>query len=338
MEGGSGAVSELAPAPGVVYLDTAGGFHQELDSEELAVAVAEGTGALWVHIDSSVDEQYRLLNDLFHFHPLAVEDVRSPNCRVKLEEYEGCLFVVVRGVRFATETPEPYDLETKNLYLFIGPTFLVTAHAGPSAPIAEVRKRLGSAPDQLGRGVDRLAYQALDALVDHYFPLLDQIDEFVDDLEDSIFRGREGILLEQIFELKRSLLLLRRHLAPMREVAATLANRPSTYLRPETQIYLRDVYDHVVRQLESVETYREMVSGALETNLMVVSNRMNEVMKALSVIATVVLPPTLLASVYGMNFDYLPGTDSSAGFWIAIVIMAAISLGFLAYVWRKGWL
>lgn len=338
MEGGVGAVSGNSSAPGVAYLDEAGGFHQTLEPEVLAAVVAGGTGVLWVDINSKDDEQYRLLNDIFHFHPLAIEDVRSPNCRVKLEEYEGSLFVVVRGVRFATETPEPYDLDTQNLYLFIGPTFLVTAHAGPSAPVAEVQARLATAPDQLGRGVDRLAYQVIDALVDHYFPLLDQLDEFVDDLEDSIFRGGETIMLEQIFELKRSLLVLRRHLAPMREVTALMANRPSTYLRPETQIYLRDVYDHVVRQLESVETYREMVSGALETNLMVVSNRMNEVIKALSVIATVVLPPTLLASIYGMNFEYLPGTGTRLGFWIAIAVMAAISVGFLYYVWRKRWL
>jgi magnesium transporter len=322
----------------VAYLDAAGGFHRDLSGELLAKAVAAETGTLWVDIDSESDEQYRLLSELFHFHPLAVEDVRSPDCRVKLEEYEGCLFVVMRGVRFAVETPEPYDLDTQNLHRFVGARFLVTAHAGPSAPIREIFERLSTSPDHLGRGVDRLAYQIIDALVDHYFPLLDQIDDFVDDLEDAIFRGRDGVLVEQIFQLKRALLVLRRHLAPMREVSSTLANRPSDYLRLETQIYLRDVYDHVVRQLESVETYRELVSGALETNLMGISNRMNEVMKALSVIATVVLPPTLLASVYGMNFEHLPGTGSPIGFWIAIVVMAAISLGFLAYVWRKRWL
>jgi magnesium transporter len=293
---------------------------------------------LWVDIDSASDEQFQLLSDLFHFHPLAVEDVRSPNCRVKLEEYEGCLFVVVRGVHFATETPEPYDLKSQNLYLFLGPRFLVTAHAGPCEPAAISRERLLAAPDQLGRGVDRLAYHVIDTLVDGYFPLLDQIDLFVDELEDSIFSGGDGVLVEQIFDLKRALLVLRRQLAPMREVSSTLANRPSSYLRPETQIYLRDVYDHVVRQLESVETYRELVSGALETNLMVISNRMNEVMKALSVIATIVLPPTLLASIYGMNFEYLPGTRSPLGFWVAVVVMGAISLGFLGYVWRKRWL
>lgn len=338
MEGSNGGVSRGEMGPRVIYLDEAGGFHDTIGPSELAALATAGEGSLWVDIDSRSDEQFRLLTDLFHFHPLAVEDVRSPNCRVKVEEYEGYLFLVVRGVRFATDTPEPYDMDPQNLYLFIGPHFLVTAHAGRSAPIEEVRLRIESAPDQLGRGVDRLAYQIVDVLVDHYFPLLDQIDDFVDEIEDMIFRGGDGMLLEEIFELKRALLVLRRHLAPQREVAATLANRPSPYLRPETQIYLRDVYDHVVRQLESVETYRELVSGALETNLMVISNRVNEVMKVLSVIATVVLPPTLVASVYGMNFENMPGTGSPAGFWMALLAMLAIALGFLGYLWKKRWL
>lgn len=320
------------------FLDEAGNFQRSLSPEALAAIVAAGKGSLWIDIDSKSDAQYRLLTDLFQFHPLAVEDVRSPGCRIKVEEYEGCLFIVVRGVHFATETPEPYDMDTQNLYLFLGPGFLVTAHAGRCISVEKVLERLVAAPDQLGRGVDRLAYHVVDTLVDLYFPLLDQIDDFVGDLEDSIFQGGDGVLVEQIFQLKRSLLVLRRHLAPMREVGSTLANRPSEYLRLETQIYLRDVYDHVVRQLESVETYREMVSGALETNLMVISNRMNEVMKALSVIATVVLPPTLLASVYGMNFEYIPGTQYRLGFWVAVIVMAGISGLFLAYVWRKRWL
>jgi magnesium transporter len=338
VEGRKIAPSDHSSAPELAYLDAAGGFHQSLDAEALAAIVAAGDGLLWLHIDSKDDEQFRLLNDLFHFHPLAVEDVRSPDCRVKVEEYDGYLFVVFRGVRFATETPEPYDLDARNLYLFLGPRFLVTAHAGRSAAVETARDRLLAAPDQLGRGVDLMAYHIIDALVDGYFPLLDQIDIFVDDLEDRIFRGGDGVLLEQIFQLKRAMLLLRRQLAPMREASSTLANRPSDYLRQEAQIYLRDVYDHVVRQLESVEAYREMVSGALETNLMVISNRVNEVMKALSVIATVVLPPTLLASIYGMNFEHLPGTHSPVGFWVALVVMAAVSGGFLAYVWRKRWL
>jgi len=144
--------------------------------------------------------------------------------------------------------------------------------------------------------------------------------------------------MERIFDLKRALLALRRHLAPMREVTATLANRPSAYLRPETQIYFRDVHDHVVRQVESVETFRDILSGAMDGYLSSVSNRMNEVIKALSVIATIVLPPTLVASVYGMNFAWMPGLHHPWGFWLALLAMVLISGGFILYMWWKRWL
>jgi len=320
------------------FLDEEGTLRQRLPRPMLEEVLRSGRGPLWVDIDSTRDEEFTLLSELFGFHPLAVEDTRSPDCRIKIEEYEGYLFIVVRGIRFAVETPEPYDIDTRNLYLFLGPQYLVSVHAGPSRSTETVAERLEVAPELLGRGLDHLTHLILDTLVDFYFPLLDQIDDFVDELEDRIFAGDDGELMQSIFDLKRTLLSLRRHLAPMREVAGTLANRPSPYLRPEVQVYFRDVYDHVVRQLESVETFRELVTGALELNLSVVSNRTNEVIKVLSIIATVVLPPTLVASVYGMNFEWMPGLHHPRGFWLAMAMMGVISAAFLVYLWRKHWL
>lgn len=324
--------------PILIFRDGEGRVRNDLALDQLEALLESGEGSLWLDVDAEDDEEYRLLTDLFHFHPLAVEDVRSPECRIKIGEYDGALFIVVREAEFRTEQPGSYLLDTKNFYLFIGDRFIVTAHLGHSKTAAEIGRRFASGADLLARGVDHLAYEILDTLVDEYFPLLDQIDDFVDELEDRIFHSRETRLVEQIFELKRALLLLRRQLAPMREVAMGLANRPSHYLRPETQVYLRGFYDHLVRQLESVETYRELVASVLEMNLMVLSNQVNEVMKALSIIATVVLPPTLVASIYGMNFEHLPGTSTPIGFWLALLAMALISGAFLYYLWRKRWL
>ncbi|HEX7050030.1 MAG TPA: magnesium/cobalt transporter CorA [Longimicrobiales bacterium] len=317
-------------------VDADGALRSDLDDAALRRAIGAPDARLWLDIDSRNDADWRLLSEVFHFHPLAIEDTRSPNCRIKLEEYEGYLFVVAREIRFAMETPEPYDIDTRNLYLFLGANFMVTVHAEPSHATTIVADRLEAGPDPLARGVDHLAYVVLDTLVDQYFPCLDQIDDFVDELEAELFGN--GEVLEKTFELKRALLALRRNLAPMREVMASLANRPSAYLGVETQIYFRDVYDHVVRQVESIETYRELLTGATETYLTLVSNRMNGIIKALSVIATVVLPPTLVASIYGMNFDWLPGRHSPYGFWMAFAIMVGLTGGLLAYVWRKGWL
>ena len=209
----------------------------------------------------------------------------------------------MRDACFAQETPEPYDFASTNLYLFLGTKDLVTVHAGNSRPVEAVRERLAASPELLERGIDYLAYLLIDTLVDLYFPLLDEIDHFVDEIESNVFEhGGSQQSVARVFELKRTLLALRRHHAPMREVTAALANRPTIYIKPETQIYFRDVYDHVVRQIESVETYRDLLSGVMDMYFSVVSNKMNEVIKALSMIATIVLPPTLIAGIYGMNF------------------------------------
>lgn len=319
------------------HLDSDGTLRRDLSRDEIARAFRFGTGRLWVDIDSRHDDAWALLGDLFQFHPLAIEDTRSPDCRVKVEEYHEYIFVVVRGVHFVKESPEPYDLDTHNLYLFLGADFLVSVHAGTFLSVQEVVERLEGGADILTRGVDHLAYALVDTLVDQYFPILDRIDDFIGEVEKQIFDG-DGEQMERIFALKRALVAVRRYLAPMREATATMANRPSPYLRPETQIYFRDVHDHVIRQLDAAESYREMLTGALEAQLALMSNRMNEVIKALSVIATVVLPPTLIASIYGMNFRWMPWLHDPNGFWIVSGIMVVVTGALFAYLWRKRWL
>ena len=308
-----------------------------LSEAEVTASLHASDAPLWVDIDSQSDEQWRLLAAVFHFHPLAIEDTRSPQGRVKIEEYAGYLFAVVPETRLARDTPDPYDLAFQNLCLFIGPSYVVTVHAGASPVVTEVLDRLTAGPDPLAAGADRMAYHVLDTVIDRYFPLLDEIDAFVDDLEEHILGGERAVL-DSVFHMRRMLAQLRRRLAPAREVMATLANRPSGYLHPETQVYFRDVYDHVVRELDAVETYRDLLSGAMETYFSVISNRMNEVIKTVSVIGTVVLPPTLIASIYGMNFKYMPMTDHLFGFWFSLVLMTVVSVGFVAYFWWKRWL
>lgn len=307
-----------------------------LSDAEIAEAFRDGS-PLWVDIDSRDEAQWRLLASTFRFHPLAIEDTRSPQGRVKVEEYGEYIFIVVRETDFDLDTADPYDLSFDNVCLFLGHHYVVTVHAGSSPAIATVLENMRAGPLPGGTGVDRLAYHVLDSVIDGYFPLLDQIDAFVDDLEEHILGG-ERMVLDKVFRLRRSLAQLRRHLSPAREVLATLANRPSTCLHAETQIYLRDVYDHVVRELEAVETYRDLLSGAMETYFSVISNRMNEVIKAISVIGTIVLPPTLIASIYGMNFHDIPMAAHPLGFWFAILLMTGVSFVFVAYLWWKRWL
>ena len=307
-----------------------------LTHEDIVDVIHADESRIWVDVALEEESEWIALGQSLGLHPLTLEDTLNSDSRIKVEEYDNYLFVVVRDAEFALDTPEPYDFESYNLYLFIGAHFLITVHGRKSIAVDTVIKRLETAPELIDRGVDYLAYHVLDSLVDSYFPLLDKIDEFVDELESGVFESSDAKeTLTCIFDLKRTLLALRRHQAPMREAMTTLANRPSPYLEPATQVYMRDVYDHVVRQVESIETYRDLLTGALEIHFSVVSNRMNEVMKALSIIATVILPATWVASIYGMNFDWMPGLHSRFGFWIAMGIMTGVSASLLYYLQKK---
>lgn len=308
----------------------------DLSHEDIVDVVHAGEHRIWVDVTLNDNQEWLSLGQDLGLHPLTLEDTLNAQSRIKVEEYDTYLFVVVRDAEFALETPEPYDFETWNLYLYIGPNYLITVHARASTAVDMVAGRLNVSPELMDRGVDYLAYHILDSLVDSYFPLLDKIDVFVDELETGMFSSSEAqATLTAIFDLKRTLLALRRHHAPMREAMMTLANRPSPYLAAATQVYLRDVYDHVVRQVESIETYRDLLTGALEIHFSVVSNRMNEVMKALSIIATVILPATWVASIYGMNFEWMPWLHHPLGFWVAMAIMGVVSAVLLLYLRRK---
>jgi magnesium transporter len=310
--------------------------HTDLSAADVVEAIHNAEGRIWVDVTLDDGVGWPALAQQLQLHPLTIEDTINPQSRIKVEEYDNYLFIVARDAEFALETPEPYDFETWNLYLYVSSDSLITVHARSSIAVETIAHRVRTAPDLLERGVDYLAYQILDALVDSYFPLLDKVDEFIDDLEtDVLASGDARQTLGQIFELKRTLLSLRRHQAPMREAMATLANRPSPYMQAGTQLYMRDVYDHVVRQVESIENFRDLLTGALDIHFSIVSNRMNEVMKVLSVIATVILPATLVASIYGMNFDWMPALHSPYGFWIAMGIMAAVSLVLLIWLRSK---
>ena len=340
MEGAPGIERVGGGAPGSrsFYLENGAPVRRGLGPDEIAAALRTDRGRLWVDIDSDDDAAWSLLAEPFGFHPLAIEDTRSPECRIKLETYDGYLFLVVRGMRLATWTPDPYDVEAPNLYLFLGERFLVTVHAGSSPAVEAVVERIERDPEpMLRRGVEHIAHAVVDRLVDFYFPLLDEFDSFVDALEDEVFEGGEEIV-PRIFAMRRTERGLRRNLAPMREVMAAIANRPTPYLAEETRFFFRDVYDHVIRQLEFVDMQRERLTGLVEIHLSSMSNQVNAVMKTLSIVATLVLPATLVASVYGMNFRHMPGLANPFGFWLALGGMAAISGGFLAYVWWKGWI
>jgi magnesium transporter len=330
------ALAQLGPhTPRSYYVDASGTLRRDLSIADIAQAVKEGVGQLWVDIDVGNRYQVALLEKIWAFHPLSVEDTLNPSSRVKVEEYPGYLFTVIRGVRLYEETQDPYDLETYNLCCFLGRSYVVTVHGGQSPAIAAVADRLTRNPEILRRGAARLMHAILDGAVDAFFPILDQIDEFLDGIERRVFEQFEQVVLRDVFAVRRLIVSLRRHLSPQREAFNILTNRPSPFIEPEVQLYFRDIYDHVLRISESLDAFRDLLSGMMESYLTQVSNRLGGITKGLAVIGTVSIPFVVISGMWGMNFSRVPLADAPYGFWWMMIAQLAIGiLLLLGLRWR----
>ena len=324
--------------PASIYRRPDGTLEQDISPARIRDVLQAGEGELWVDIDSTNMHQHALLEKVFEFHPLSIEDTLSPGSRVKLEEYDRYVFVVMAVVRFDEGTPDPFDLATSNMYFFLGKNFLVTVHALPSKSCGTVRERLVRNPELLARGVEMTMHNIIDQAVDAFFPLVEQLNGLVDGLEERLFEQFDEKLIHEIFKAKRAAFTLRRHVGPLREVLNILTNRPCTHIRADTQLYYRDVYDHTIRIVESVDTVRDLLAGVLETYLSQTSNRMNKVMKQLSIVATIALPLIVVGGIYGMNFQHLPLTDHPLGFFVALASMLAVSGIMLWWLKKNRWL
>lgn len=339
---GAGAAGAAAPAPKSsepprsFYLAPDGTARGTLALAEINQVVSGARGGhLWIDLDVSDRHQVALLENVCHFHPLTVDDTLNPASRAKVEEYPGYLFMIIRGIRFHEQTEDPYDLETFNLSFYLGPSFLVTVHAGKSDVIEEVAGRIARNPDLLARGVDRVMHAVMDSAIDAYFPLLDRLDDFVDSLEQRVFENFDQAALRDIFAVKRLVLSLRRHVAPQREVFNVLTNRPSVLLSPDAQLYFRDIYDHVLRITDSIETYRDLLSSTLDSYLTQVSNRLGMITKGLSVVATLSIPFVVVSGMWGMNVSHLPFADYPHAFWWMLGLQ--LFIGLILLVILRAW-
>ena len=322
--------------PRSVLRDAAGRLAFDIPPREIKDALADAATKLWIDIDSTSRHQHAILEKLLHFHPLTIEDTLNPNSRVKIEAYDGYLFIVLRAVRFCDTTTDPYDLETENLYLYLGANYVVSVHAGDSQSIDSVVDLIHRSPDLFDRGPARLAHTICDTAIDAFFPILDRVDEFVDGLESRVFQRFDESALHDIFALKRTVLSLRRYLAPQREIFNVLTNRPSPLLPAESQLYFRDVYDHVLRINDSLDTFRELLSSTLDSYLTQVSNRLGAVSKGLDVVGALSIPFVVVAGVYGMNFEHIPLSHHPYGFEIMVAAQIVLAIVLLVGMRRRG--
>ncbi len=266
----------------------------------------EGT-LRWIDLEAQDAAQLTILEERFHFHPLALEDCANFGQRPKLEEYDGHIFIVTQGFTLAGEAP--VGLEVHELHAFLGKGWLVTVHEKPLAPLEDVWKRAALGPALVKQGLDFVYHQIADAMVDQNFPILDRISDELEEIEDCVLGHSEPTDLARIFAIKRSLVTMRKVLAPQRDVIGLLTKRGNPLVSERTTLYLRDVYDHLVRIHESIETGRDLLGNALDAHLTVISNRTNEIMKRLTIMSAIFLPLTFVTGFFGQNFEHLPFKD-----------------------------
>ncbi len=313
---------------------------QELASPEDLPDLLEQWPVVWINVDGLGDESVLLkLAEIFRLHRLAMEDVTSVSQRAKVEQYDGRCFMVMR-MSYLRE-----GLQLEQLSVFLGDGFVVTFQQRRGDCLDPVRERIRKGAGRIRRAkADYLAYALLDAVVDGYFPVLEDYGERLERLEAEVIRHPVRDVVGKIHRAKRELMSLRRAIWPLREMFSSLVRDPIPQISDETRVYFRDCYDHVTQIIDMLETDRELASGLMDVYMSGVSNRMNEVMKVLTIIATIFIPLSFIAGVYGMNFDpdaspwNMPELGWRYGYPAVLAVFAVVAGGMLWYFRRKGWL
>ncbi len=311
--------------------------YTETSFQECLVFAKETTHVTWIDINGyQQGKDLENLGECFHLHPLVLEDILNSDHRPKVEDFGQYLFIILKMLH---HDPKTNEVLTEQISLILGDNYVISLHENDADLFAPVRQRLQNSSGRIRKAkADYLAYALIDLIVDHYFLVLEQLGEVVEDLEEELVKNPGTATLNKIYSLKRNTIMIRRAVWPLREVVNSLERSDSALIEESTVLYLRDVYDHVAITMDSIETYRDILSGILDIYLSSISNRLNEVMKVLTIIATIFIPLTFVAGVYGMNFKYMPELEYHWGFYACLLGMALVAGGMLVFFKKKGWL
>lgn len=310
---------------------------QRFDGIVEALAQPSRMPTLWVNVYGLPSAgEMSALGSRFGLHPLVLEDILNTDQRPKVDDYGDYLYIVARFFDYAGET---LTVSSDQVSMVLGKNFVLTFQERPTGSFDPVRERLRQNRGQIRRfAADYLAYTLLDALVDRYFLVLEQISERTETLEDQLMQRATPDVLQTLHQLKRETLTLRRSVWPLREVVATLTRGEGRFFQPETLPYLRDVYDHTVHVIESLEAIRDLIAGMLDIYLSSISNRVNQEVRLLTVIALIFMPATMISGIFGMNFRVMPLLENPLGFYLALGMIASIACVFGIAFWRRRWL
>ncbi len=307
------------------------------DLNELAPSCDGTSGVVWYNVDGVHDAQLlEKIGDLFGLHSLVVEDIVNTAQRPKMEDFGNYIFLTLKMIVYDRQRRE---IDAEHVSLILGRGFVLSFLEDSGDVFEPVRVRMRAGRGRLRKeGADYLAYALVDAIVDHYFEVLEALGDDIEAVEDEVVEVPTHETLRTIHVLKRELIYLRRAVWPLREAVNSLLKDESELVADSTRVFLRDLYDHAVHVLDSVETLRDIVSGMLDVYLSSASNRMNQVMKVLTVMSSIFIPLTFIVGVYGMNFEYMPELKTPWGYPAVLLLMATVAGGLLLMFRRKGWI
>lgn len=307
------------------------------ESVQDAFKFEEAEKTTWINIDGlSNTKEIEKLGKYYELHPLIIEDIVNTNQRPKIDEYQGYLYIVAKMLYFKPDG----QLENEHISMVLGKDYVLTFQEAGGDVFEGVRERLSASKGKIrSRGADYLVFALLDAIVDNYFVVIEEMSDRIENLEEKLFvsSSNDDITFE-IQELKRTMLRIRRAVYPLREVVSRMEKMESDLIQEQTVNYIRDLYDHIIQVSENIDIYREMSWGLMDMYMTTISNRMNEVMKVLTIIATIFIPLTFIAGIYGMNFEYMPELQWKESYFVLWGIMILIFIGMIVYFKKKKWL
>lgn len=292
---------------------------------------------IWVDMENPTEEDTKALSDVFNFHPLAIEDAIETRNHPKIEDFGDYLFFIVHGVKNETSS---HNFVTKELDGFLGKNFLVTYHKEKSRSIETVKKQIENSSNPFQKGIDYLLHQILDQMIDSYVPVIEDFERTINQIEDKILKTEipEKKTLEEIMEVKRSIARLIRISSKQEKVLYRLSHGEFSFIQKSNLPFYRDVYDHLLRVVILAENYRELVNNLLSIHFNVVTTKTNEAIKIMTIISTIMLPLSVIAGIYGMNFENMPELKMEYGYFITLGVMLLVATSLLLYFWRKGWI
>ncbi len=310
-------------------------LRRDVSTDEIGRLLADEGNLLWIDLERPTAEELRAIAGEFGFHPLAVEDAAKPHQRPKIDRYDDVFFIVFYDLDWVEEGSQ---IDEHELDIFVGKNFMVTVHYDPIEEIAEVAERFHDNTAQIENGVGVLLYSLLDTIVDHYFPVVDEIGHCIGDLERRVLSNIEAEGIQNTFALRKELITMRQVVIPQRDVMAVLVRRELPFISKKVARYFQDVDDHVIRVTSAIDGYRDLLEAVFDSHQSLKADSTNRVIKTMTAYSIILMSVTVIAGIYGMNFEYMPELGTPFGYPGALLAMLAIGLTLRAYFKRKGWL